>query len=363
LNGRIIIVGSGKMARNLGLYVASRGFAPSFVSRSPERLQALQDWARKRLRRFSSAGLGPETASFHLAGSTDLPAAELVIESVEEDRAAKQKALASLPAQLLEQSLVASNSSSILPSELHPQAFGLHFFYPVELTGFVEAVVPAGFPEAKRQRFTALCAELGLQALEQSEARAFGVNQLLLPLQNESALALEQGASPSDVEQASGFGLLGAGQLSLMDAVGLDVVLAAAMNYLGRMAPERARAFAPLTRVLVQLQGQGKRGAKNGDGLLCGSPLPYALPERPPLDRGVFRDAFLNAGLWALDEGRLLGTELELVLDQLLGASKSFAQALAAEDHAALARRLEDLFNRTGRWYFSPAASLAESRT
>ena len=55
--------------------------------------------------------------------------------------------------------------------------------------------------------------------------------------------------------------------------------------------------------------------------------------------------------------------ELELVLSHLLGASMSFEQALGAVPHAELARRLEDLFTRTGRWYFSQAASWAESQT
>jgi len=363
LNGRIVIVGSGKMARNIGLYAASRGFAPSFVSRVPERLEAVRSWAKKRLRRFSSLGVGPESASFHLAGDAELPAAELVIESVEEDREAKVKALGSLPELTVSQSLLSSNSSSILPSELHPLALGLHFFYPVELTGFVEAVLPDGFAEVKRLRLRSLCAALGLQVLEQSEAQAFCVNELLLPLQNESLLALEQGCPPSEVELGSSFGLLGAGQLSLMDSVGLDVVLAAATNYLRRMPAERAEAFVPLTRVLGRLCALGKRGAKNGDGLLCGAPLPYAPDPGAKADPAIFRCSFLNSCLWALGQGRVQPAELELVWSHLLGASMSFEQALGAMPEAELARRLEDLFTRTGRWYFSRAASWAESRT
>jgi 3-hydroxybutyryl-CoA dehydrogenase len=362
LKGRILIVGSGKMARNVGLFFAGQGYATSFVSRDGDRLRALEGWARRRLRRFAALGAGPEAATFHLAPTGSLPPAELVLEAVEEQTARKRQALASLPAAALAHGLLLSISSSILPSEIHPDCVGLHFFYPVELTRFAELVLPAGTPAARREQLLALVAQSGLDFVEQDERAAFAVNQLLLPLQAECMQALRNGCSSAELDDATRSPLLPMGQLSLMDTIGLDVVLPAVRNYLDRLAPELRQDLEPLAAGLGTLGELGKRGNKNGDGLCCGAPLPWPLDPRYRPEPASLRRLFLNSCVGAADRGLVGRAALDRVLRAVFGAVVGFEEALAAEDPVELRSTLESLFIRTGRWYFSPAPSLVQRR-
>ena len=362
MKGRILIVGSGKMARNVGLFLAGRGYATSWVSRDAARLGALESWARKRLRRFTPLGSGPEAATFHRAGDSGLPAADVVIEAVDEQAASKRQALAALPAALRAEALLVSLSSSILPGEIDAACAGLHVFYPVELTRLVELIVPAGYPAERHQRLRALADDLGLDAVEQDERSAFAVNQLLLPLQAECLRALADGCSPAELDQDTISALLPVGQLTLLDAVGLDVVLPAVRNYLGRMPAEQASDLMPLVTGLAELVELGKRGSKNGDGLCAGKALPWPVVPGRRLGPELGRRLFLNGCARALDRGMLDRGALDRALAAVFGASNGFAQALAAEDPAALRATLDALFIRTGRWYFSPADSLGQDR-
>jgi len=238
----------------------------------------------------------------------------------------------------------------------------MHLFYPVELTRFAELVLPAGYPAPRRERLLDFVRRSGLDFLEQDACSAFAVNQLLLPLQAECLRSLRDGCPSAVLDDATVCPLLPVGQLSLLDAIGLDVALPAVRNYLDRMTPELERDLAPLRAGLETLVDLGKRGGKNGDGLCCGAPLPWPVDASRKVEPAMLRRLFLNACLHAVDRGLIGRAELDRVLGAVFGAAVGFEQALAAEDRAELCATLESLFFRTGRWYFSPALSLAKGQ-
>lgn len=327
---RVVVVGGGKLGREVGLFFLRRGLSVAFRSRDPGRLAQLERAVGRGLRHQPGASaLAGASATFLQPGAA-LPEARLALETVEEALEPKREVFAALAAAYPPEVPLASNSSSFLPSQLHPRAHGLHFFRPVDTSGFVEWVQPgdAGAPAA--DALGALLREVGLVPIVQREARAFAVNRVLLPAQAVCLRALLLGAPPEAVDAATVSALFPLGHLALLDAVGLDVVAAAVQQYRGRLAPERAAPLAPLAEGLAALLAQGKRGQKNGDGLLLGQPLPFA--RRDGFDPAAFgRDA--EAELLATARGfaacgELTREELALAWGGLFGAPA--AQALDA---------------------------------
>ena len=271
---QVVLAGTGKMARDVGAWLLRNGFRVGFVGRDAGRLRELERKVERDLRRHMDEEIPVSIASatFHRFGEP-LPTAEVVIECVVESLEAKRSALDSLIPAATADSLVLSTSSSILPSAIHPRCAAVHFFYPLELTGFVELIVPLGVPAAPIEAFVHA---LGLKTIAQAEAHAFAVNRLFLPVQARCVAALRAGAPAAEVDSASKSHLLPVGQLSLMDVVGLDTIGASVSSYLARLSEAEANQLAPLRDGVLELVKMGKLGQKNGDGFLCGRPLPWA---------------------------------------------------------------------------------------
>ncbi|MCP4640562.1 MAG: hypothetical protein GY851_09020 [bacterium] len=341
---QILVLGSGKMARNVGAYFMRKGCAVHWASRDPERAVSLAKWVRRARRRL--VGLEPALAdvpepAVACIGDGLLPACDFLIECAIEDVQAKQSLLDSVLPRLDGEPIVLSNSSSILPSAIHPDCVGLHFFYPVELTGFVEVVFADSTPSEQRDAVLSLMRTLELTGLEQTEATAFAVNRLPLPLHAECFHALTEGWPRDAVDEATKSDLLPAGQLTVMDAIGVDILLPAARNYVGRLTPETQRDYAALLDGLAQPQTSGTMAA--GDGA--------DLARR-------FLYTFINACYHSVQVGDLTQDALELVLRGLHDAESSLAAAVEREGRARIASELDELHKATGRGYLAPAAAL-----
>lgn len=350
----VAVAGTGRMGRDIGLWCLGHGFDVTWLSRDAGRLEAFRGRSVRDLRRLAAADAPPGKAAF---GTVDDPgfthAPDVLVETTVEDGATKRALLVALEPTIGPRTLVVSNSSSLLPSLLHPRCLGAHFFYPIALTGFAEAIVPAGTASTVRDRLHGWLGDLGLTVLAQDEHNAFAVNRLLLPLQNECFRLLVRGVDPEAVDQATSVPL-GTGLLGWMDAVGLDVTAAAVAAYRGRMDERGAADLAPLVEGLDRLLSLGKQGRKNGDGLRCGAPLPWAIradaadEALPDLLSVLFRHACRRA----IAAGELDLAGLNVALSALFGVEYR-PDADPVVDEAAAARE----FALGGPSYWGPDIS------
>lgn len=327
----VVIAGTGKMGRDIGLALAARGCRVTWLSRCADRLDRFAARTRKRLRRLGTEG------AFGLVGEATIPSESLVLESVEEDLDAKQSLFEAL--RLPEDAALLSNSSSLLPKNVHPRCVGLHFFYPVTMTRLAELIVPAGAPLATVRAARDLIDRCGLDALVQDERTAFAANRLLLPLQAEAARAVAHGADPEDVDEALASDLLLVGPLALMDAVGLDVIAPAVRYYVGRLPASSRGEYGPLVRLLDAMTAAGRRGRKGRDGFLSGIPLPDEVrePATTPIELLDGRELLLRTCCQAVSLGLLTEAQVDLVLLRLLGSDLTLRQALDGRDLARVA--------------------------
>ena len=320
MNGPLWIVGSGKMARNLGGYFLGRGVPVCWISPEPSRLADARRTVETMVRRSGDVSR-LAGAYFSLAGDASLPAPSLILECTSESAEAKRAALARLGS-AAETAGIWSASSSLLPSQIHPRCVGAHFFYPAELTGLVEVI------EDRDGQASAWLAAHGFQVIRQTAASAFALNRLLLPVQNECLQALFRGCDPAEVDAASANPLVPVGQLSLMDSVGLDVVSASVVNYLGRMG-DAARGLEPLRDGLARLVAMGKQGRKNRDGLLSGRPLPWPAATGARVEARGFYDLLRETCGRFIESGWISEEDLMTGLTGLYHCETSLAEARA----------------------------------
>ncbi len=214
------------------------------------------------------AALGRLMLAPSLAAACD--GAELVIEAVVEDLAAKQEVLARAARAAKSDALFATNTSSLSITSIaehlpRPERFlGLHFFNPVHIMKLVEIVVHESTSAETREEALTVVRGLGKEPIVVKDSPGFASSRLGLVLGLEAMRMLEQGvASAADIDMAMELGYNHPmGPLRLTDLVGLDVRLSIA-EYLHRTLG--GTQFEP-PAILRQLVAEGKLGRKAGHG-------------------------------------------------------------------------------------------------
>lgn len=200
----------------------------------------------------------------------DIPAeAGIVIEAVPERPELKIAVLTAAEAVVGEQTVLASNTSSLSVTELaaalkRPSRFlGTHFFNPVPASKLVEIVTAPETDPAVLDAVRGWADALGKTEIVVRDAPGFATSRLGVTLGLEAIRMVEEGvASPADIDTAMELGYRHPmGPLKLTDLVGLDVRLAIA-EYL---AAELGDRFTP-PELLRRKVAEGRLGRKSGEG-------------------------------------------------------------------------------------------------
>lgn len=276
MNSPVLILGTGKMARNIGSCFLAHGHAVTWYSEHAGHLAECEEYIAKVVRRLKRNGDEVPEVAFVGAGGMESDAPYLLIEATHESIDKKRKVLAAFRNLLgVPGTVLLSTSSSLLPDDIHPDCIGCHFFHPVELTGMVELILPDSVGEAAGATIKTVLSGLRLSIIEQTVRNAFAINRLLLPLQNEVFRLLIAGYEPREIDDASASPYCPLGQCSFMDMVGIDTIYASVVNYLSRMPASEQAGYAHLRDGLRQMVAANKYGRKNGNGICIGEPLAW----------------------------------------------------------------------------------------
>lgn len=361
---RALIAGTGKMGRDVGLFLLRKGWEVTWLTRYQERRQVFEEILHKEVRRLGRV-LSKEAEPFcyHCLTFGELKSvcADLIVENSPEDVSVKRRIMETLKIRLDDEVLLASNSSSIFPAQIHPHCVGLHFFYPLQLTNLVEVILPETITPSREKRLMTWLREWNIQTIIQNEQNAFAVNRLLLPLQAEVFRLLHEGMAPALIDICSTSALLPLGQLSLMDSIGLDTLHTAIHNYVQRMPPAEQTDYTQLIDSLAVLVEMGKWGRKNKNGLLCGDPLPWLEKQETPIDaesiKNCLQHLFLNTCLRFLESKQLNRQDLNILLSSVYNGGVNWHDFETGLDKSHLKERLQACHRDTGRSYYAPAIS------
>jgi len=220
---------------------------------------------RRRLRPFEA-----ERAMNRLTGTTDWSGfsnAELVIEAVFESLELKQALLAEVEAVTPNDTVFASNTSSLPIGEIaahaaRPEAvLGMHYFSPVEKMPLLEVIVTEETADWATVTAVQFGKRQGKTVIVVKDGPGFYTTRILVPYINEAFHLLADGASVEDIDTAMTTWGFPVGPVLLSDEVGIDVgahIAKVMLEAFGeRMAgPEMA----------ADLVGDDRMGRKNGRG-------------------------------------------------------------------------------------------------
>ena len=248
------VVGTGTMGAGIAQLALEAGHEvlihdvdPAAIERGRGRIRA---GLERRARRLD---LDPDTAEAWVDGRLSrLRAAatldvltdadpSLVIEAVLEDLAAKRAILRALDAATWAESILATNTSAlsveaIARATVQPaRVLGLHFFNPAPVMPLVEVVVAPSTDPGVAERATRLMIAWGKVTVRCADTPGFIVNRVNRPFTLEALAMLAAGdgsvGSIDAAVRAAGYPM---GPFELMDLVGIDINLAAAMGIFER---------------------------------------------------------------------------------------------------------------------------------
>jgi len=205
-----------------------------------------------------------------------LAAADLVVEAVYEDVAAKRAVLARLEELCGAGTVLASNTSTLSLDALaegmrHPERLvGLHFFNPAHRMPLVEVIRRDGASPAAIATALAFAKTLRKTPVLVRNREGFLVNRIFIPYLKEAFWLLEEGAEPQAIDAAAAEFGFPMGPLTLIDMAGLDI-LAHTDAVLSRAFPRHG----PLSAIVPRLVEQGQLGQKSGAGVYRYEPGDY----------------------------------------------------------------------------------------
>lgn len=338
-------------------------------------LQAQVDKRRLTPRQLE-ARMARVTAGTDLAG---FARADVVVEAVFEDLPLKQRLRDEVEAVTGEQSIFASNTSSIPVARLAEGArrpahvIGMHYFSPVEKMPLLEVITHAGTAPWVTATCVALGKKQGKTVIVVRDGPGFYTSRILAPYLNEAAHLFLDGAEVRAVDEALvdfGFPV---GPYQLLDEVGIDVGEKVA-HVLHAAFGQRMRA--PDAMVALVKDGRLGRKVKKGFYTYDGKKkavdetvyavLPGTTKRRPVTKEEVVERCvypLVNEAIRCLEEGIVrsardgdIGAVFGLGFPPFRGGPFRFADAFGP---AALASRLESLANKLGA-RFEPSALLRE---
>ena len=274
---KVAVVGCGLMGSGIAEVAARSGYDTTVREVTDELLEKGLGRIRKSMDRAVDKGkmdAGDRDAAMdRITGTTsldDLADADLVIEAIVEELDAKTDLFGKLDDLCAEDTIFASNTSSLTITEMaaatdRPDRFlGLHFFNPVPVMKLVEVVRTIATGEEAHDAAMEFVASLGKQPIEAKDASGFIVNRLLVPYMLDAIRSLEQGlGSIEDIDTGMQLGTgYPMGPFTLSDFVGIDTLFKIAEIMHEEYAEPRF-APPPLLRRMVTL---GYYGRKSGRG-------------------------------------------------------------------------------------------------
>ena len=276
---KVGVLGCGLMGSGIAQTAAMAGFETTVREVSEDLIQKGFAAIEKSLAKFAEKGTitaeqQKETRA-RLHGTTsfdDLAECDIIIEAIIENLEEKQNTYRHLDAICKEETIFASNTSSLSITQMmaatsparQRRFIGLHFFNPVPIMKLVEVVRTILTDADVYEDAIAFAKKLGKVPVRASDKTGFIVNRLLVPYLLDSIRALEEGVgSIVDIDNAMKLGCgYPMGPFTLGDFVGLDTTYYIAEIMFNEFREKR---FAP-PPLLKRMVMAGLYGRKSGRG-------------------------------------------------------------------------------------------------
>ena len=274
---RIAVVGAGLMGHGIAQEFALAGYSVSLSDLDEERLVQARDNIENNLKML---GLTAESdlVAEKLTTAADMPVAvrdaDLVIEAISENLSAKRSLFAKLDSICKPETILASNTSTFMPSQLAEatnrpsQVLVAHYFNPPYLVPLVEVVASQTTSSATIDTVRDILISIGKKPVVlEKESLGFIANRLQAALLRECFALVENGvASPNAIDtvvkSSIGRRLAVAGPFEIFDAAGADV-----WNAISEQLMPDLESSSQVPPMMSKLVSDGNLGLKTGRGV------------------------------------------------------------------------------------------------
>ena len=273
---KVVVIGSGLMGNGISLACAQADYNVTNIDTFPSAIEKAKTTTAKlydkkvakgkMTREQADAVIAKITYADSYAAAAD---ADLVIEAVPEKIEIKKAVFAELAKVCKKEAILVSNTSGLSISEIASvtdrpnQVMGVHFFYPAPVMKLVELIRGLATDDATYNTVKEFAKSIHKETVDAPELPGFIVNRILVPMQNEAAFMVMEGADPKDVDTAMKLGAnMPMGPLELTDFVGIDTMLATMTGLYNGFHDSKYRPC-PLLETMVKA---GHLGRKSGQG-------------------------------------------------------------------------------------------------
>ena len=281
---QVVVIGAGWTGRQIAAQTAAHGFPTWIIDTSELIVADALTWAKNHASELIENELWQPQQEIELnknlaSITTDYfdsfiknEAIDLVIESVSETASVKRKVLKHYSAACDKKTIIASNSSYFLPSQLakyivHPERFAhLHFHVPVWDATLVDIVPGPQCESIVLQRLEHFAEQIGQVAIAQNIENPGYIFNYILQSVISSALELidKQVATPEQIDMAwRTVTKMPLGPIGIIDRIGVDVVYQVLKNAQWSATDDKIER---LMKILEPLIEQGRLGWKTGQG-------------------------------------------------------------------------------------------------
>ena len=237
----VAIVGAGNMGSGIAQKTAQEMFQVQMVDREEQWVirgqKIISDFLEEAIERRIFSESQVEEIKGRISGVIGVEnvdsETDLVIEAVFEDFNVKASVFQILDENCGDQTILASNTSSLSVNELakattRPDRFvGLHFFYHPAKNRLVEVIPADNSSEDTISRVVQYCKQLGKVVIVCKDKPGFVVNRFFVPWLNEACLLLQEGhGTPAQIDAVARKSFnIGMGPFALMNLTGPPIAL------------------------------------------------------------------------------------------------------------------------------------------
>jgi 3-hydroxybutyryl-CoA dehydrogenase len=271
------VIGAGTMGSGIAVVIAQAGYKTIIRDLDEANLARGLDTARAFLKKSAERGkLTAEQSAAaieNISGTTelaDLSGAEVVIEAIFENLAAKQQLWADLDSVVSPDTMLHTNTSTLpvtgiaAGSKSPNRVIGTHYCNPAPLMKLVEIARGRYTDDLTYARTLDFMASLGKTTVTTKDRPGFIVNRFLIPWENNVIRALEAGLGTVESIDAAVTAGLGhpMGPFRLLDLVGMDIHKEVAMRLYEQFRDPRFHPPPMVDRMVTA----GDLGRKTGRG-------------------------------------------------------------------------------------------------